>query len=367
HGFVDRPGDIPNLVTPPGYVYFLAMLYRAFGEEVNEGIRIRIVQPFLDAGTCFLIFLLGSRVFRDRRAGLLAALGWALYPQVLVYSARVAPEVLFILLLTAMMLFLLRLRETGSLGDAAAVGILWALAALVKEKILFLPLVLACLVFGLRSVRPGRRALLVLVMLAAMGAVTAPWIERGYRAAGVFVPITLRSGRALNQGMNESFAGADESLVRFFEERPDRRWRDLPATDEEKDERAERSAREENSLVGRAFVRIASAPGAFVRAFLVKLAAFWYYGQPKVLAGNLIVQIPILLLAIAGYARGWKRHDLLPFLSLSLYFWVIHALTIVRMRYSLPIMPEMILVASSFVVLSVRRRPGPGARPDDPQ
>ncbi len=356
HGFVDRPGDIPNLVTPPGYVYFLALLYFVFGEEVNEGIRIRFVQPLLDGATVLLIFFIGMRVFKDRRVALLASLAWALYPQAIVYNARVAPEVLFVLLLTAMMLFLLRLRAEGRLGDAAATGILFGLAVLVKEKVIFFPVVLAALVLGLRRFPLPRRVLLVLAMFAATAAVTAPWIARGQSAAGTFVPITLRSGRALNQGMNESFAGADESLVRFFENRPERRWRDLPADREEKEERARQSAREENSLVGRAFARIASDPAAFAKAFFVKLGAFWYFGQPKVLPGNLLVQIPILLLAVAGYARGWKRFDLLPFLLLTLYIWMIHSLTIVRMRYSLPIMPGTILVAAFFAIRLWERR-----------
>lgn len=357
-GFVDRPGDAPNLVTPPGYVYFLTLLYRVAGEEVNEGVRVRLVQPLLDTLTCFLVFLLGVRVFGDRRVGLAGAAGWAVYPQMIVYGARVAPEALFILLLTAMMLALVRLLATGARADAILAGVLWALAALVKEKVVFLPAVLFFLVLRSRAYPRRRRLALILWMAIAMGAVTAPWIARGYVAAGTFVPITLRSGRALNQGMDESFTGADETLVDFFERHPDRRSRDLPETEEERRSRARSNARDENSLIGRAADRIASDPGAFARAFAVKLAAFWYYGQPKVIAGNLIVQLPLLLFAVVGYVRGWRRHDLAPFLSLTLYFLVIHALTIVRMRYSLPVMPETILVAASaWIALRARLAP----------
>jgi hypothetical protein len=116
--------------------------------------------------------------------------------------------------------------------------------------------------------------------------------------------------------------------------------------------------------VGKALARIAADPAGYAKAFAVKLGAFWYYGQPRVVAGNLAVQLPILLLAIAGYVRGWRKSDLLPFLSLSIYFLVIHSLTIVRMRYSIPIMPETILVAASFAAPILRRRrppspPGP--------
>jgi 4-amino-4-deoxy-L-arabinose transferase-like glycosyltransferase len=260
-----------------------------------------------------------------------------------------------------MMLSLVRLRQEGRIRDAVAAGLFFALAALVKEKVILLPPVLLFLVLGARALPTRRRALLSLAMLAALGAALAPWIARGYGAAGTFVPITLRSGRALNQGMNENFAGADSSLVRFFEERPERRWGELPSTEREREERARKSAREENSLVGKALARIAADPAGYAKAFAVKLGAFWYYGQPKVVAGNLAVQLPILLLAVAGYVRGWKKSDLLPFLSLTLYFLLIHALTIVRMRYSVPIMPETILVAASFAAPFLR-----GRRPSSP-
>jgi 4-amino-4-deoxy-L-arabinose transferase-like glycosyltransferase len=364
HGFVDRPGDVPNLVTPPGYVYFLAALYEAAGVEINEGPRVRIVQPLLDTATCLLIYLVGLRLFRSRRAALLAAAAWALYPQIVVYNARVAPEVLFIFLLTWMMYALLRYREEGRRRDAIAAGVLFGLAVLVKEKLLFFPLVLLPLVLGGR-VPSGRRRAGALLLALSMAAVVSPWVARGYHTAGTFVPITLRSGRALNQGMNENFSGADESMVRHFNRERTRRWGELPATEEEKVEKTRRSAREENSLIGKAIDRIASDPLTFVKAFFVKLGAFWYYGQPKVIAGNLVVQIPILLFALAGYVRGWRRFDLLPFLALTVYFLVIHALTIVRMRYSLPIMPETILVAAYAAAPLLRRRGEEAGRSPD--
>jgi 4-amino-4-deoxy-L-arabinose transferase-like glycosyltransferase len=266
-----------------------------------------------------------------------------------------------------MMYFFLRLRAEGRARDAIATGILWGLAVLVKEKLIFLPFVLVAFLVGARAVRRRSRLVLIFLLFVSMAAAIAPWVARGYVATGTFVPITLRSGRALNQGMNEDFSGADESLVRRFESPQERQRRELPTSEEERDERAKRGAREENALIGRAMARIASDPVAFIKAFLVKLGAFWYYGQPKVVIGNLLVQGPILLFALGGYFRGWRRLDLAPFLALSIYFVVIHALTIVRMRYSLPIMPETILVAA-FFALSLAGRLSPSLPgPIEPQ
>ncbi|MFH1278515.1 MAG: glycosyltransferase family 39 protein [Candidatus Eisenbacteria bacterium] len=355
HGFVDRPGDAPNLVKPPGYVFFLAGLYTVFGEEVNEGVRVRIAQPLLDTGTCLLVFLLGLRVFGDRRIGLIGAFLWAVYPQMIVYGARVAPESLFILLLTALMFVLARLRAEGRARDAVYAGVLFALALLVKEKLILFPAVLLFLLLRAPAVTLRRRLALAALLAAAALTVTGPWLVRGYRTAGTFVPITLRSGRALNQGMDESFAGADETLVDFFENRPSGRWRDLPESERERLDRARENARDENSLIGKAMSRIARDPVSFLRSFVIKLGSFWYFGQPKVIAGNLAVQMPLLGLAIAGFLRERRRRDLAPFALLVAYFLVIHALTIVRMRYSLPVMPEVILLAGS-TLLALRER-----------
>ncbi len=357
NGFVGRPGQTPNLLTPPGYVFFLYLLYGATGREVNEGVRIRLVQPLLDAVCCVLIFLLGRRLFRRRRVALAGALAWALYPQIIVYNARVAPEVLFTLLLTAMVLFWIAVLEEGRMRDALLMGAFFALAALVKEKIVFLPpLLLAPVLFRAKG-NVRRRVTLAAAATAAMVLLLAPWLIRGYRLTGLVYPITLRSGRALDQGLDESFSGADTMAVHFFREKEKARRDSVPPHGvggaphdrAEEAERAFRGAERERDLIGASLERIAADPLAFVRAFFVKAAAFWYFGQPKVIAGNIAVQIPILLLAVAGYWKRWRRYDLLPFLLLSGYFIFIHALTIVRMRYSIPIMPETILVAAAFL------------------
>jgi len=348
-GFVIDPASGPSFVTPPGYVFFLYLLYGLTGEEVNQGIRVQLVQPLLDAITCLLIYLLGVHVFRSKTVGLVAALGWALYPQIIVYSARVAPEVLFTMLLTAMVFALLLLLERGRIREAILLGILWGLAALVKEKIVILPPFLLLLVLLAANGSRGKRIVLVLVTALAMTLPVAPWLIRGYQSTGLLFPITLRSGRALNQGMNIDYTGAYQSTEDFFERQDEGNKKELPDSEKERQLQTRSKAQNERAMIGKAIDRISANPVAFIKSFFVKLAAFWYFGQPKVIVGNILVQIPILLLAIAGYIRGWKRYNLTPFLLVTLYFVLIHAVTITSMRFSLPIMPETFLVAVSFI------------------
>jgi 4-amino-4-deoxy-L-arabinose transferase-like glycosyltransferase len=349
-GYSREAGAVPHLETPPGYTFFLYLLYALTGEETNEGVRIQIVQPLLDGVTCLLIYVLALKVFRRRVVGLLSALGWALYPQIIVYSARVAPEVLFTFLLTCLVVALVRLMETPKAKNAILLGVLWGLAVLVKEKLLFLPPVLLFLVWQGVRLPTRRKALLMFVIAVAMVVPVTPWVVRGFRATGGFVPITLRSGRALRGATTEDFSGADKGLVEFFENRPEREKKNHPSPEQDLQGRARQNAEDEWRLIPEALARIAADPAAYAKGFLVKLAAFWYYGQPKVIVGNMIVQIPLVLLAIAGYIRGWRRYPLLPFMAVIVYFVVIHALTITRMRYSIPVMPEVFLLAVFFMI-----------------
>ncbi len=353
HGFVDAPGRVPNLLTPPGYVYFLTGLYALTGQEVNEGIRIWLIHPLLDGATCLLIYLLGMLCFRNRKTALAGAIFWAVYPQIIVYNARVAPEVLFTFLVTLTVYFWVRLQQNGRQADAIAAGASLALAMLVKEKLILLPPLLLLVVL-LRP--PGgfvHRIRLAVATGISILVVLTPWLVRGYDVTGGFVPITMRSGRAIDQGLDESFAGADTMLVRHFETREETADPQLPETigltPEELRDQAAEGARAEKDLIGRSLERILDDPLAYARAFLTKSGAFWYFGQPKVIAGNMAIQLPVLFLAVAGYWTGRRRHFLMPFLLITIYFVVIHALTIVRMRYSIPIMPETALVAASFL------------------
>lgn len=355
-GYTNVAGGFPNLVTPPGYAFFLYGLYRLVGEEINEGVRIQVVQPLLDTATCFLVYLLGVRLFRKRAVGLLAALGWALYPQIIVYNARVATEVLFTLLLTWAIVALYHLYERNRLRDAICMGILFGMAMLVKEKLIFFPPFLLYLILRSGRAHSKRWWSLAVVTIIFITLPVVPWIVRGYQTTGLFVPITLRQGRALNHGMNEDFSGADDAMVRFFENRPEGNRTKPELGEEERSAGARKIARDEQAHVARALSRITADPWHFIRGATVKLAAFWYYGQPRVIWGNILIQIPILLLAIAGYIRGWRKYDLVPFLLLTLYFDTLHSVTITRMRYSIPIMPETILLAAYFLVSTIGHR-----------
>jgi hypothetical protein len=350
HGYVIAPGRPPNLLTPPGYAYFLAGLYTLFGAEVNEGPRVWVAQSAIDAITCGAIYAIGALLLRNRKAGIAAAAAWAIYPQMAVYAARIAPETLFTLLFVALFAAWLVLEERGGARRAALAGAAWGLLVLTKEKAILLPVVLLARLAWVRRRELRRFAPEAALFVAAALVVIAPWIYRGYLVTGGFVPITLRGGRALAEGMSRDFGGADTFMIDGFEtnfrEQPGASGPVPALTQEERDASTRALQERESSRLRQMLGKVVHEPGPFLRRTAVRAAAYWYFGQPRVVLGNALINIPLLALGIAGMvmARGTSVASVAALLIL--YMNAIHAVTVVRMRYSLPVMPFVILFAA---------------------
>jgi hypothetical protein len=145
----------------------------ADGRTIQTHVREhRLTMAVLGALVVLLIGILARRIAGDR-AAIIAALIAAIYPNLwvndgLIFSETVANVVILVLMLVA-----LRAADRPSLGRAAAVGALAAVAALARAELGLLVLLLGLPVaLALR----GRRVRAVLVTLAAALVVLAPWV-----------------------------------------------------------------------------------------------------------------------------------------------------------------------------------------------
>ncbi len=355
-----KPGRPGNLLTPPGYAYFLSGLYGLFGVEMAEGARLWIAQAALDAITCGVVYAAGALVLGNRRVGLVAAFLWAIYPQMAVYSARIAPEVLFTLLFLLVFLAWLALERRGGAARALLVGALWGLLALTKEKAIFLPLVLLARLAWVRRGEPGRFAREAGAFAVAAIVIVGPWVYRGYQLTGGFVPITLRSGRALTEGFRKEFGGADTYMIDGFDytARVGRPRTDTLSVLSEAERLAATRALQtrESSRLREILGEIGREPLSFARKTAVRFAAYWYWGQPRVVVGNALVNLPLLALGIAGIVMAWGTAPASVATLLIVYMNALHAVTVVRMRYSLPVMPLVILFAAAAIARFAGRR-----------
>lgn len=178
---------------PPLYPYFIAVPY-ALAHTLEA---VKWAQVVVGALLVPAVGRIGGLAF-GRRAGLLAAGIAAFYPDLIWFAAHFWSETVFLVLLWWAMERLIAADARGSVRTAAAAGLLWGLAILTRETILYLtPLAAAWLLW--RAPRPagGRRA--AAFALCAVLAV-APWTIRNWMAFHAFVPVATSGGLALFQG-----------------------------------------------------------------------------------------------------------------------------------------------------------------------
>lgn len=171
------------LSHPPLYPYFLAGMIRL----VDTFQHVKWAQILLDALLVPAVALVGARL-SGPRVGVLAAAIAALCPELVWHSTHFWSEVLLLPLLWWAFERVLCADARGRAVAAAVGGLLFGLAILTRETLLyFAPLVAIWL--GWR--RPPRIRLGAAFLLACT-LVIAPWTYRNYAMFGAFVPVANR-------------------------------------------------------------------------------------------------------------------------------------------------------------------------------
>ena len=180
------------IFNPPAYPYFLAAMDAVFGSLA----AIKVAQALLGSLLIPAVARVAGRVFGPRAALASAALA-AFYPELIWYSAHFWCETLFLAFLWWAIERLMAADESSSIRTAAVSGVLFGLAVLTRETILYLvPLGAAWLAWA----RPGSRKGLAATLMAATLVVVAPWTARNWIQFGVFIPVSTGGGLNLYQG-----------------------------------------------------------------------------------------------------------------------------------------------------------------------
>jgi 4-amino-4-deoxy-L-arabinose transferase-like glycosyltransferase len=184
----------PGSERVPLYLFFVAAIRLVAGPHP---VAVPIVQAFLDAGTCVLIARLGAMV--DMRTGIAAGALAAIWPNLIVHSAAILSETLFVFLFAAMLLAAARYLAEQRPGHAARAGFLAGLAIMTRTIALYIPLAMAVAApFVARARGHTWRAGLAaggLVLICAALPV-APWIARNVATHGA-VALTTQEGSHL--------------------------------------------------------------------------------------------------------------------------------------------------------------------------
>jgi len=311
-----RDGHYNDVTRGPAYPFFVA--------AAGSPLAVKTLQALLDTATCLLIFWLAGR---NVWAGWL----WAIYPFAVWRVAFINKEVLLTFLLVSYLCLQVIALRDGKPWQWLAAGALLGVVNLCKPTFLLWPLLLFVLA--------PRRAALVLV---AMLLVIAPWTIRNWRLTdGEFLPV------ATERGGVTAFIGNYQPTLGLWEGEGKLRW--LAAVDEISAQNGGASVVQlDRTFYRAALQQVRSNPPKAAELFVRKCGRFWFLSaKRREQAGRFVIQAGYLaLLGIALWrARPWSR-EVVFMLALIVYVMLVHALSYADLRFSLPVMPFVCVIAA---------------------
>jgi tetratricopeptide (TPR) repeat protein len=214
-GFPDPGIQTTPYFRPPGYPYFLALIYWIG----SKGYLLpRIVQMGLGLVNCLLAFALGRRWF-GHAVGLVVAVLMASYWIFIYFEGEFHAPVLLILLLLSFIYVLGLWTEKIRLRYSLVAGLLLGLSALVRPNLLlFVPVVVGWMFWVVRKRRVPQRvyasgAGFVVVVLVAIAPVTI----RNYLVAHDVVLISSNGGINFFIGNNEIADGFYDGTIPWLD------------------------------------------------------------------------------------------------------------------------------------------------------
>ncbi len=342
----------------PLYPYLLALHLIVFGHDLWA---LRLIQIGVGSLTCVITYALGCRLF-DRRAGVIAGLGCALYGPLLFYEGQVMKEFLTPPLGAGALLLLVAARgrlEAARSSHAllAAAGGLIGAAALVRDNFLLLVPLLAASLWAPRPRRPLRP----LTFVAGALAVLAPVALRNYAVSGDLVLTTSGGGEVFYIG-NGPYANGAYVPPPWVRSNPRFEHEDFRARARALSGRGLTRAGASRFWWREGLAWMAANPGRSVLLWLRKAALFWndyeladnysFYSFRRFswLLSGLLTFGPVAALAAAGAVVSWpERERLLP-LYLAGAGYVISVLLFFNFaRFRLPIVPLLLVLAGRGV------------------
>lgn len=196
------PRGVLTSFRAPGYPIFLSLIYRVSALE-DRFLIARLVQAFLMASIAPLTWLLGRRLFpENQKVGKVAAWFVTFYPYLLVYPLALATEVIFIPLVLACILFILKAADSHRWQDYLLAGALLGYAALTRSVVLALfPFILLWVWFLVRDQRG------VLLLLVSVLIFVIPWTVRNTRLHGTFTSVENNMGYTVYMGYHPETEG----------------------------------------------------------------------------------------------------------------------------------------------------------------
>lgn len=292
-----------GVLYPPGYPFFLAIIYAIFGHNYNA---VYIIQFLLLGGIGVVVYFLGKNrlKFSDGQA-VIVSIVTILWPYFILYPMLLMSEILFI--------FLFLLFVYYFLDSRAISGLFLGLATLTRPVILLLPFWLIFFAFLFAKKISFKKPLVIFLIIISL------WITFTYINSGRIIPVASNLPVVLEKAYKT--LGYEEEF--------------------------QNSAPAEINLQ------------TIVVSKLKNIYLFWNPGaggyqaeavtEKYALVRYLFLLYKIVFFIILGLAfislKFWKTKEIFFLWTIIFYFWSLHTILFPFPRYTLPIMPLVIILA----------------------
>lgn len=179
----------PYGFRPPGFPFFLTLLYAVFGRSY---LAIRLANAWLGALTCLPIYFFTKRVWHWQ-TGILASLGVAAHPLLIYFTGMIYPECLMLFLVAVVLLLANHAAQSRWIGGMILLGLVSGFLVYLRPSLLAFGLGHAAWVWlSYETVKKRLLACVVLVIVIVL--VIAPWSVRNFLVFDEFVWMATEGG-----------------------------------------------------------------------------------------------------------------------------------------------------------------------------
>jgi 4-amino-4-deoxy-L-arabinose transferase-like glycosyltransferase len=346
NGYKYSGTDKPTIDRGPIYPYLISFLYRIIGKS-----DYRIVQIFqaLLFGITGIILYQTVNILAGKRRALISQIIFCLHPMFIWYTSRIWIETThtFLIMLTAWTL--IKINQKMDLRFVFLLGITLGVTILTKSVMVLFPLLLMPL-FYLRWGKASVTKYSLLTIIVSY-LIVAPWTIRNYVVTKRFVPVhsSLGTNFILGDALAENWLNSPLSNMSSWSLGNSKALEVLKNSNT-----TPQDADGDKKLITYVIEHNSSRPTFLLWRTLVNSITFWYLSESAHKSILLVcLQFPLLILFLLNLKGVWKeKSSLILITGLILYYFAVHSVIIGWARYSVPIIPLLLIV----VIVSPRNK-----------
>ena len=339
----------------PAYPVFLSGIYGLFGRNF---VIVRIFQCLMGAAVCYLVFLIGAKVF-NRNAGIVGSAIATFFPLHIFISGMLYPTLLFTFLIAVTVFCLVKITESDSYLYPILAGLFLALATqTIPIVFAFYPLAAFWLLLLVKKSNVQRwKHLLVTFSIAFLALL--PWTIRNYLVFDKIVPIRA----AFGDDLLKVKITVDSDNVDLYKDEIENSGIDQAELNRQI------ASMQSKGFLGKVQSIVFDNPGKFIKRYSSEFVHFWipYPDPDRVKTKNKFLSTftkwlsilsfgPVLIFGVIGAwasRQAFRSSLLLVFMIMSFAF--AYSFFVTQMRYRIPIEPYLIVFAGFGLLVSIEK------------